>query len=150
MRISWSLIRCAGSEVAMLKELTWEYVITNPALTTQQVGQRRVIRDLFSTYKDAALSPSQQTLFPALYQDYLREVGDDRQQQARLAVPPEGLDPGPRRSNSHIQAPTRYAAEPNRHGILRARRLLSSNTSGRTYQWRCCLLRPPSGASVTR
>lgn len=73
-------------EVAMLKELTWEYVITNPALTTQQVGQRRAIRELFTTYMDAAASPGQRTLFPALFRDYLREVGDDRLQQARIVA----------------------------------------------------------------
>jgi dGTPase len=73
-------------EVAMLKELTWEYVITNPALTTQQIGQRRVIQGLFTTYMDAASSSSQQTIFPAIYQDYLREVGDDRHRQARIVA----------------------------------------------------------------
>ena len=70
----------------MLKELTWEYVITNPALTTQQIGQRRVIQGLFTTYMDAASSSRQQTIFPAIYQDYLRDVDDDRHQQARIVA----------------------------------------------------------------
>jgi len=60
-------------EVAMLKELTWGYVIMNAALTTQQVGQRRVIRELFTIYMDEAASAKRQVVFPAIYQDYLRE-----------------------------------------------------------------------------
>ncbi|MDB5058363.1 MAG: Deoxyguanosinetriphosphate triphosphohydrolase [Chloroflexi bacterium] len=73
-------------EVAMLKELTWEYVITNPALTTQQIGQRRVIRELFTIYMDAASTHGQQSVFPAIYQDYLREVGEDEHQHARIVA----------------------------------------------------------------
>lgn len=73
-------------EVAMLEELTWEYVITNPALTTQQVGQRRAIQALFATYMNAAASPRERTLFPAIYQEYLGEVGQDRHQQAQIVA----------------------------------------------------------------
>lgn len=40
-------------EVEMLKELTWHYVIKNPALATQQYGHRRIIRRLFDVYSDA-------------------------------------------------------------------------------------------------
>ena len=41
-------------EITLWKELTWIYVIENPALVTQQEGQRRVIRDLFNIYQEAA------------------------------------------------------------------------------------------------
>jgi dGTPase len=34
-------------EIAMLKQLTWEYVIDNPALATVQYGQKQIIRQLF-------------------------------------------------------------------------------------------------------
>lgn len=34
-------------EVLMLKQLTWQYVIENPSLTTLQEGQMRLIEDLF-------------------------------------------------------------------------------------------------------
>lgn len=36
-------------EVAILKDLTWHYMIENPALSTLQAGQRRQIRYLFRT-----------------------------------------------------------------------------------------------------
>jgi len=73
-------------EVAMFKELTWGYVITNAALATQQIGQRRVIKELFTIYMGEAASPKRQTAFPAIYQDYLREVGDDQRQHARIVA----------------------------------------------------------------
>src|SRR5207248_572044 len=41
-------------EVRMLKQLTWNYVINNPALATQQYGQRRIIRDLFNIFREVA------------------------------------------------------------------------------------------------
>lgn len=37
----------AEMEITMLKELTWHYVIANPALAAQQHGQRRVLATLF-------------------------------------------------------------------------------------------------------
>ena len=40
-------------EVEFMKELVWYYVIDRPALRTQQHGQQRIIRDLFTAYKDA-------------------------------------------------------------------------------------------------
>jgi dGTPase len=44
-------------EVAMLKQLTWHCVINRPSLGVQQLGQRRVIRDLFCAYVEAAGTP---------------------------------------------------------------------------------------------
>lgn len=41
-------------EVEILKQLVWSYVIENPALLTQQLGQRRVIRGLFELFTDRA------------------------------------------------------------------------------------------------
>jgi dGTPase len=44
------------AEVAVLKELAWFYVITDPSLSTIQRGQERVIKELHDTYADAALN----------------------------------------------------------------------------------------------
>lgn len=38
------------AEIFMLKQLTWHYVIKNPALATQQHGQRVIIRQLFNAF----------------------------------------------------------------------------------------------------
>jgi dGTPase len=43
------------AEVFMLKQLTWHYVIKNPALASQQHGQRTVIRELFTIFLKAAI-----------------------------------------------------------------------------------------------
>ncbi len=41
-------------ELKFLQRLTWQYVISNPRLATQQTGQRRVIKELFSYFLEAA------------------------------------------------------------------------------------------------
>lgn len=41
-------------ELRFLQRLTWNYVIQNPRLVTQQAGQRRVVEELFDYYLDAA------------------------------------------------------------------------------------------------
>lgn len=41
------------AEIFMLKQLTWHYVIKNPALATQQHGQRVIIRQLFDAFYNA-------------------------------------------------------------------------------------------------
>ena len=54
-------------ELKMLKELTWTYVIRNPRLATQQHGQRRVIRELFQYFLEAAKDAPSRTIFPVPY-----------------------------------------------------------------------------------
>jgi dGTPase len=76
----------ADKEVMMLKELTWRYVIQNPALETQQYGQRRVIKDLFHIFADAAVSrgsPKNIGIFPVDYQEQLIVAGEE-QERLRL------------------------------------------------------------------
>jgi len=64
-------------EVMMLKELIWTYVIQNPALTTQQVGQRHMIQKLFSVYTEAAASSREAKIFPAYHRERLQETKSD-------------------------------------------------------------------------
>ena len=52
-------------ECDLLKELIWKYVIELPNLTTQQAGQRRIIRGLVEAYAN------DQTLLPLGYRDLL-------------------------------------------------------------------------------
>ena len=59
-------------EITMCKELTWHYVIKNPALATQQHGQRRVIKELFRIFREAASSKSREIL-PIGARDLLEE-----------------------------------------------------------------------------
>ena len=64
-------------EVAMLKELTWIYIIEAPGLITQQYGQRRVIRNLFEIYINAASEQKHRNLFPPYFRKALEESTDD-------------------------------------------------------------------------
>lgn len=72
-------------EVTMLKELTWHYVINNPALDTQQFGQRRVVRDMFAIYEAESRSAGNWRIFPESYQEQLRGITSD-EERIRLVV----------------------------------------------------------------
>jgi dGTPase len=71
------------NEVDILKQLTWEYVISTPALATQQHGQRRVIRDLFRIYERATRTPEEHAVLPDSSREVLEEVMDVRDEQRR-------------------------------------------------------------------
>jgi len=70
------------AQVAVLKELTWFYVINRPSLAVLQQGQRQVIIGLFAAYKDA-VERDQLRLFPPFEQQRLRAA---RTEPARLRV----------------------------------------------------------------
>jgi dGTPase len=59
--------------VVLLKELTWVYVIRNPALATHRRGQQHVVRTLFAVYDDAALRKDW-ALFPAQAQEEAEDL----------------------------------------------------------------------------
>jgi dGTPase len=64
------------AEVAVLKELTWFYVIKRPSLETLHQGQRTIIRRLHRIYVNAARS-SDYSIFPAAQHDQLVETPED-------------------------------------------------------------------------
>jgi dGTPase len=66
----------AHKEVIMLKQLTWHYVILNPALATQQNGQQRLIRTLFTTFNHAARR-NEFKIFPFAIRDQLQTACDN-------------------------------------------------------------------------
>ena len=61
-------------EVRMLKELTWYYVINNPALATQQYGQRKLIKDLFMIYHEVARDERDWHVFSASTREQLEAL----------------------------------------------------------------------------
>ena len=76
-------------EVAVLKRLTWHYVIHNPSLATQQMGHRRIVGDLFELFvNQAANDRDQWVLFPWGYRERLEAVtsGDVQNVRKRIAV----------------------------------------------------------------
>lgn len=74
----------AQKEVMMLKQLTWQYVIRNPALATQQHGQRRLIHTLFLIFS-RAVRKGEYTIFPFAIRDQL-EAADDSLSKTRIVV----------------------------------------------------------------
>jgi dGTPase len=63
------------AEVAVLKELAWFYVITDPSLSTIQRGQERVIDDLHKIYADAARDSREGAkLFPLAQRELLERI----------------------------------------------------------------------------
>jgi dGTPase len=69
------ITKAAKQEITMLKELTWQYVIENPALATQQQGYARVIESLFSTFFDAA-KDGHLAIFPPIIRERLTAESD--------------------------------------------------------------------------
>ena len=74
--------------VKILKELTWEYVINNPALATQQYGQRKLISDLFYIFQKAA-ADSDFNIFPPMFSEHMEEtlhtINDDDDKKREIA-----------------------------------------------------------------
>ena len=60
-------------EMRMLQELTWHYVIKNPALATQQHGYRKVIKGLFDALLDA-IKEGNWALFPPSVSELIRDT----------------------------------------------------------------------------
>ena len=73
-------------EVAMLKELTWIYVIEAPSLVSQQFGQRQAIRKLFEIYFDASRHEKRHSLFPPYYREAIENSGKDEKQTKRIVI----------------------------------------------------------------
>lgn len=61
-------------EVRMLKQLTRHYVIDNPALATQQYGQRRMIKDLFAIYREVTGDEEYWHVLPASSREQVEVV----------------------------------------------------------------------------
>lgn len=77
-------------EIAILKQLTWHYVIERGTLAAQQHGQRAMIKTLFETLHEDAQSPTsargkRHTLFPPYYRELLEQPIDETE-RTRLVI----------------------------------------------------------------
>lgn len=72
-------------EVAVLKDLTWFYVIERPSLAILQRGQRRVVSELFDRYLEAVKS-KELRLFPAAHAERLRQEFVTEAAKVRVVV----------------------------------------------------------------
>jgi dGTPase len=60
-------------EIAMLKQLTWHYVILRTGLATVQVGQRRMVREVFKILYSACKNGNYK-IFPGFFESLLRSA----------------------------------------------------------------------------
>ena len=74
------------NEIAMLKQLTWHYVILRDDLATVQHGQRRMIGEVFNILMKQLDSKGEPILFPLPLRDEISAAGGDEQQKKRLVV----------------------------------------------------------------
>jgi dGTPase len=72
-------------ELFVLKELTWTYVIQEPALATQQLGQQNMIKALYEAYSNATLSSADWKLFPTYYRERLKQA-DSEDERLRACI----------------------------------------------------------------
>lgn len=77
--------RDARMEVAMLKGLTWQYVIESSALLTQRYGHKSLIASLFDVLMAAGTNVRDRRIFPAFYQERLVE-SDTNENVARTVA----------------------------------------------------------------
>lgn len=63
----------AQDEIAMLKQLTWHYVILNDELATEQHGQRQMIKQVLATLLGAV--DSNMSLFPLAWREEIQAAG---------------------------------------------------------------------------
>lgn len=70
-------------QVAMLKELTWTYVIEAQELASQQYGQKRIIKDLFAIFQNATIRNTR--IFPVFYREKLTQCKND-DERTRVVV----------------------------------------------------------------
>jgi dGTPase len=58
------LDRTAETEIALLKQLTWCYVIDNPILASIQQGQREIVKNLFRRLREWAAAKKERSRLP--------------------------------------------------------------------------------------
>jgi dGTPase len=82
------ILRPQKLEVRMLKALTWFYVIYNPSLATQQYGQRKIIRELFNIFGNAAISANdeERNIIPFAFREQLLEAENNNDAVVRVVA----------------------------------------------------------------
>lgn len=71
--------------VAVLKQMTWDYVITSESLATQQFGFRKIIREIYDIFFTEACA-GRRDIFPAGTREALREVASSNSDSAVARV----------------------------------------------------------------
>ena len=73
-------------EIAILKQLTWFYVIDAPALAMQHKAQKKIIEKLCKVFLSAAQEKKPSGVLPIYYRDLLSTPGMSDDEKSRAAV----------------------------------------------------------------
>jgi dGTPase len=76
----------AEQEIAILKQLTWFYVIEAPALAMQHHAQRRIIKRLCEVIMEAALEKKPSGILPVYYREILSNPDMSESDKKRSAI----------------------------------------------------------------
>jgi dGTPase len=76
----------AQQEIAILKQLTWFYVIDAPALAMQHKAQKKIIETLCKVFLSAAQEKKPSGVLPIYYRDLLSTPGMSDDEKSRAAV----------------------------------------------------------------
>ena len=76
-------------ELKFLQRIVWSYVISNPRLSTQRYGQKRIIRTLFTIYLEAIQNRDLSFIPPRFVKEYLdlsdRYSGNSQLERRKIA-----------------------------------------------------------------
>lgn len=75
----------AEADLKVLKQLTWHYVILNPALSSQQYGKAKIIRNLFDTYMNISIDKKWSAVMPVRFIESLQNVSKKRDRMRAVA-----------------------------------------------------------------
>lgn len=85
-----TISKTAEDEIAMLKQLTWHYVILNTELATLQHGHRHIVKSVFETLFNASAADGNEKwrkkLFPLFYEELISEAAGDRSMRIRIVA----------------------------------------------------------------
>ena len=76
----------AEQEIAILKQLTWFYVIDAPALAMQHQAQKKIIKKLCEVFLTAAREKKPSGVLPVYYRDLLSTPGMSDDEKSRAAI----------------------------------------------------------------
>jgi dGTPase len=76
----------ARQEIAILKQLTWFYVIDAPSLAMQHEAQKKIVERLCDVFLSAALEKKPSGVLPIHYRELLSQPGVSDMEKSRTAI----------------------------------------------------------------
>jgi dGTPase len=130
-----SIDRDVELQVAVLKQLTWYYVIDHPALATVQRGERLVIRELFEILsqwaRDATADEHEHARLPSAFRELLEAVQWDKDNAAAKGAALEAAGNG---DYVAVRATVDYIASLTEVQAIRLHERLTGRSAGSIFE----------------